>query len=329
MIHLRPRSLRPRHFALLPFGLLLCCLGGELQAQTVTDIDGNVYTTVTIDGRVWMAENLATSHYQDGTAIPLVSNATSWFNQLTLGARCFFFNDSALVAPDYGTLYNWNAVNDARNVCPTGWHVPSDAEWNAMTTFLDPTVDPNWAGGTGTGTDIGNQLKEAGQAHWDVGNGGTNSSGFTARGAGYRTSAGAFNYLTAFTYFWTSTYGQQGKAWIRSLNFNDPTIHRFIVDRLYGASVRCIQDISTTVPEGPTPTGLKVYPNPATEAVQLAGLPPGAAQLRITDATGRVVRSVAVNGPTDRLHVEDLAPGVYLLTVGSVEGRSQAWLTVE
>ena len=291
-------------------------------AQTVTDIDGNVYNTVTINGQEWMAENLATSRYQDGTPIPLVTSNTTWFNQISGGARCFFWNDSALVASDYGTLYNWNVVNNSVNVCPTGWHVPSDAEWSAMTIFLDPTVSPN-AGfnGPGTGTDIATQLKEVGEAHWDVGNAGTNSSGFTARGAGYRRPDGTFVYLNSFAYFWTSSYGQQSKAWIRSVNFNDPTISRFILDRLNGASIRCMADITTGLQEVPVDDELQFFPNPAYSTVEITGLPEGLIDLVITDAAGKQVRRLQVLGTTHRISVEDLVPGIYVLsaTMGSTE----------
>jgi uncharacterized protein (TIGR02145 family) len=323
------RTLFQRSSTLLQLGssILFCT---ATQAQTVTDIDGNVYNTVTINGREWMAENLATSRYQDGTAIPLVSNNTTWFNQISGGARCFFWNDSALVAPDYGTLYNWNVVNDTRNVCPTGWHVPSDMEWSDMTIFLDPTVSPNaGAVGPGTGTDIGTQLKEEGEAHWDVGNTGTNSSGFTARGAGYRRSNGTFEYLTAFAYFWTSTYGEQSKAWIRSVNFNDPTIARFILDRLYGASIRCVADLSTGEKEIPDDDGLQLFPNPANGMVGITGLPEGLMDIVITDASGKQVQQQQLSG-TDRLiSVTDLAPGIYVLSATTVSGEWHARLKVE
>ncbi|MEO8066646.1 MAG: FISUMP domain-containing protein [Flavobacteriales bacterium] len=317
-----------RNPSLSLIGLCMFTAFGAAKAQTVTDIDGNVYNTVTINGQVWMQENLATSRYQDGTPIPLVSNATTWFNIIASGGRCFYDNDSAANAPDYGTLYNWNVVTNPLNVCPMGWHVPTDAEWNAMTVFLDPTVDPNWSGTTGTGTDIADQLKEVGTAHWDLA-GGTNSSGFTARGAGYRTSIGDYDYLLSFTHFWTSTYGQQGMAWIRSLNFNDPTIVRMRVDRLYGASIRCVQDISTSVPDNGLDEGLQLFPNPATDVVQLGGLPHGPVDLVITDAAGRQVRSERLSANTRRVSVAGLVPGVYLLSATTATGEQRAWLRVE
>ncbi len=300
------------------------------RAQTVTDIDGNVYNTVTINGRVWMSENLATSRYQDGTPINLVSNNTTWNNQISSGARCFFWNDSALVAADYGTLYNWNVVNNPLNVCPQGWHVPSDAEYNEMTIFLDPTVSPNaGAVGPGTGTDIGTQLKEAGETHWDFGNTGTNSSGFTARGSGYRRPDGTFVYLNSFAYFWTSTYGQQSKAWIRSVNFNDPTIARFILDRVNGASIRCVADISTGDEEGSYDEMLRFFPNPASGDVVIAGLPAGIVDLVISDATGKQVRRQQLNLADRKISVTDLAQGMYVLAATTCCGKWHGRLWVE
>jgi uncharacterized protein (TIGR02145 family) len=90
--------------------------------QTVTDIDGNVYQTVTIGNQIWMAENLKVTHYRNGDEIPNVTVQEDWKN-LTTGAYCNYNNVAV-----YGRLYNWLAVNDNRNIAPAGWHVPSDAE---------------------------------------------------------------------------------------------------------------------------------------------------------------------------------------------------------
>src|SRR5665648_943598 len=101
---------------------------------TVTDIDGNVYKTVTIGTQVWMAENLKTTKYRNGDPIPNITDATAWTN-LTTGAYCNNNND-ANYATTYGRLYNWYAVNDIRNIAPAGWHIPTKAEWTTLTTYL-------------------------------------------------------------------------------------------------------------------------------------------------------------------------------------------------
>lgn len=142
---------------------------------TMTDQDGNMYKTVTIGTQTWMAENLRTSKYQDGTAIPNVIDNTAWI-ALTTGAYCNYNNtESTDTIATYGRLYNWYAATDSRNIAPVGWHVPTDAEWTTLTTYL---------GGV---TVAGSKMKETGTTHWISPNtGATNESGFTALPSGVR-----------------------------------------------------------------------------------------------------------------------------------------------
>ncbi|MFZ3064200.1 MAG: fibrobacter succinogenes major paralogous domain-containing protein, partial [Nitrospirota bacterium] len=131
---------------------------------TVTDIDGNVYNTVTIGAQVWMKENLKATKYRNSEDIPTtiadISGETSPKYQWAYGGN---INNAAV----YGRLYTWYAATDSRGLCPTGWHVPTNAEWTTLTDYL--------------GTDPGGKMKEAGTAHWTTPNtGADNSSGFTA-----------------------------------------------------------------------------------------------------------------------------------------------------
>lgn len=159
---------------------------------TVTDSDGNVYNTVTIGTQVWMAENLRTTKYKDNTAIPLVTDNTAWTNLSTPG-YCWYNNDAATNKSTYGALYNWYTVNTGK-LCPTGWHVPTDAEWSTLTTCL---------GGVGV---AGGKLKEAGTSHWMSPNvGATNETGFTALPSGYRYAGGTFEYNGLGGWWWSST----------------------------------------------------------------------------------------------------------------------------
>lgn len=115
---------------------------------TITDADGNTYNTIWINGRQWMKENLKTTKYNNGTNIPNVTDNGTWAG-LSTPAYCWYNNDIAN-KPNYGALYNWYAVNTG-NLCPTGWHVPTDAEWYAMENYVDPTInDPNATGWRGT-----------------------------------------------------------------------------------------------------------------------------------------------------------------------------------
>jgi len=116
---------------------LLTCLAfltNRNQAQTVTDIDGNLYNTVTIGTQVWLEENLKVTYYNNGDEIPNVSSNTTWLS-LSTGAYCNYENNTSY-APIYGRLYNWFAVNDSRGICPTEWHIATDEEWTVLTDLL-------------------------------------------------------------------------------------------------------------------------------------------------------------------------------------------------
>lgn len=196
---------------------------------TVTDIDGNVYHTVTIGAQIWMVENLKTTKYRDGSVIPAVSDSATWRN-LSTGA---YSNNSVDVSNSatYGRLYNWYAVNDNRKLAPVGWHVASDTEWTTLTTY------------TG-GTSSGGKLKETGITHWLTPNtGATNETGFTALAGGQRSDTGAnLNSIGKYGYWWTSTESGTDIAWPRGLSYNDTGVGRFSYHKPYGMSVRCIKD---------------------------------------------------------------------------------------
>jgi len=210
-------------------------------SSTVTDIDGNVYQTVTIGTQTWMAENLRVTHYRNGNPIPNVTDGTTW-SGLSTGACCDFINDPLNVAT-YGRLYNWYAVDDSSNIAPEGWHVPSDEELKQLEMYLGMSQaeadDLYWRG-----LDEGGKLKEVGTTHWMHPNSGaTNESGFTALGAGYRSDNGSF--LAAYgaaTYFWSSTEGSSDNAWSRCLDYNRSDVRRQENSERSGFSVRCVRD---------------------------------------------------------------------------------------
>ena len=196
---------------------------------TVTDIDGNVYQTVKIGDQWWMAENLKVTHYRNGAAIPLVTSDDDWYNLLT-GARCAYDNDQSEVAT-YGYLYNWYAVNDSRNIAPTGWHVPTDAEWSTLVTYL---------GGDNV---AGEKMKEIGTNHWlSPITGATNESGFAALPGGYRNSNGSFRPLGYGATFWSSTEYDSDTAWYRRLHYTAASVNRTNNNKRDGFSVRLVRD---------------------------------------------------------------------------------------
>jgi uncharacterized protein (TIGR02145 family) len=209
-------------------------------ASTVSDIDGNIYQTVTIGTQVWMAENLKVTHYRNGAPIPNVTDGGTW-SGLTTGAYCNYNNDVGYVAT-YGQLYNWYAVADIRNLAPAGWHVPTDAEWKELEMYLGMSQAQADAVGY-RGTDEGGKLKEAGTTHWLPPNtGATNESGFTALPGGYRYIDGSFGYgVGATALFWSSTEFNSSVAWYRYLN-SGSQVYRNYPNKQAGFSVRCVKD---------------------------------------------------------------------------------------
>ena len=199
----------------------------------ITDADGNSYKTVTIGTQTWMAENLKVSKYSDGTTIPNITDNTQWQNNTT-GAWSHYNNDVANNAK-YGKLYNWYAVspttNGNKNVCPTGWHVPTDAEWSVLTNYL---------GGEGV---AGGKMKEVGTTSWKSSNiEVTNESLFTALPGGYRTYGGGFVYFGNVGRWWSSSDDGMVYAWYRVLDGESVDARRGDTNKDYGLSVRCLKD---------------------------------------------------------------------------------------
>jgi uncharacterized protein (TIGR02145 family) len=208
---------------------------------SVTDVDGNMYYTVTIGSQVWMAENLRVTHYRNGDSIPNVSDASPWTNLIT-GAYCNYNNDGDNVAT-YGRLYNWYAVGDSRNIAPVGWHVASDSDWISMEKTLGMSQSEAEASGWRGGNE-GCKLKETGTAHWLAPNdSATNESGFSALPGGSRKyDDGTFPQIGSSAGFWTSTEATGAIAWGRSLYYFYLNIGRSGSYKAYGHAVRCVKD---------------------------------------------------------------------------------------
>jgi len=191
-----------------------------------------------------MQENLKATHYRDGSAIPNVTDSATWVN-LTTGAYCNFHNDTA-EGEFYGRLYNWYAIADTRNICPVGWHIASNAEWNIMEIFLDPTVDTTaWMG---RGRKIGRILKEGCDTRWQYYDTtyGWNCAGFTALCANFRSNTGGWSLAPNNNHddaFWTSTSYSNTTAWGLSLRWCFADIYVMpLIHKRSGQSVRCIKD---------------------------------------------------------------------------------------
>ena len=234
----------------LPFTTLFGC-----GISTVQDYDGNVYNTVQIGRQCWTKENLKTTHYMNGTAIPP-------------GNRYNPNNDAANVAT-YGYLYNWPAVmngdassnaipSGVQGICPTGWHVPSDAEWKQMEMAVGMSQSDadatGWRGSIAARLcgNMGWQSSSTADAAGNISATGRNSSGFSALPAG--NYSGSYDNFGANARFWSATENSNIHAWLRYLGFNYAGVHRAYTNKGYGYSVRCVHDMPVSLGELPIVT---------------------------------------------------------------------------
>lgn len=203
----------------------------------VTDIDGNTYQTIIINGQEWMAENLRTSNYTNGDPIPNVTDNTQWGN-LTSGAWAHYNNDSQYENP-YGKLYNWYTVADPRNVCPTGWHVPTDSEYTLLTDYL--------GGELVAGTKMKNTSGWYTNGIGNNGNG-TNESGFSGLPGGFR-----IYYFEPDGYdgrWWSSTeYNTGVEVYYRGLSWAQSDLIMLTSFENNGYSVRCLNNSTLSINE--------------------------------------------------------------------------------
>jgi uncharacterized protein (TIGR02145 family) len=209
--------------------------------------NGYTYTTVGIGNQCWMAENLRTSKYSDGTDIPDETFNNNGWGNLTTGARTEYQDVIGYVS-DYGYLYNWYAAKgiitdggtSTNNICPTGWHVPTDSDWNKLIKSIDSDADTT--GTTTQSTSAGGKMKSSSSLWNSPNTAADNSSGFSALPGGYR-DIGSFSDIRNFAFFWSATEDGNSYAWLRSLESNYGSVGR---DNFYtksvGASVRCLKD---------------------------------------------------------------------------------------
>ena len=200
-------------------------------------------------------------------------------------------NDSVANANVYGVLYNWSAITDNRKICPLGYHVPGNSEWNAMEKYLDASVDT--LTGIWTGTYIGGILKEAGTSHWLTPNtGATDSVGFTALPGGYRDEMGNYQVFYSAGDWWTNTLTTDTNfAFGRGLDFSSAQILRNPGLSLSGGfSVRCICDsLALTINENSKDNQMNIFPNPALDKITIQIADKQNLNLFIYNVTGQLV----------------------------------------
>ena len=205
----------------------------------MASMDGYNYGLTTIGDQCWFAENLRTTLYADGTAIPELTDHTEWAATST-GARCDYNNVPFPNVATYGRLYNWHAATDASGLCPSGWHVPTDGEWTGLEDYI---TSQGFDGTEGTA------LKST--SGWSSGNG-TDDFGFAALPGGRRNN-GDFNSFTGIGSIgrWWSSSPDGSDAWSRNMNQN-PGISRGSTDPGKGFSIRCLRNADHIESQGCT-----------------------------------------------------------------------------
>jgi uncharacterized protein (TIGR02145 family) len=221
-----------QHKKLYLFIVLLFCIGlTRIQGQTIRDIDGNVYKTVIIGKQVWMAENLKTTKYHNGDTIRTTTPVTLDITGESMPKYHWAYAGEERNVDTYGRLYTWYAATDDRNVCPTGWHVPSDNDWSMLTSYL---AGESVAGG---------KLKETGVTHWKSPNtGATNQSGFTALPGGYRYGNGTFFDIGGTGNWWSSTEMSANNAWCYTIYNYHTSVYKHTGRKTTDLAVRCVED---------------------------------------------------------------------------------------
>jgi uncharacterized protein (TIGR02145 family) len=286
-------------FAFLPF---------VNQSQTVADYDGNIYDTVVIGPHSWLKQNLRVTHYNDGTPIPNVTDSAQWEN-LATGARCYYQNDSLAIDSVYGPLYNWYAANNSVNICPSGWHVSSNAEWQETEAYL------------GSLYIAGGKMKESGNLHWLSPNtGATNSTGYTGLPGGARLPASGYQFLHENGVWWTSTTYNPASAWGVYMYYLSPGTEHDPWPKKAGLSIRCIKDVETGLKEDDPGNSIRIYPNPATSMITVENPSVQNTDFIIYDLVGKPVLQKKL---TKNKTVEDISSfpsGVYFIIINTEKG---------
>ncbi len=341
-----------RIILILSTTLLLFNIIKTQETGTVTDIDGNVYQTVKIGEQWWTAENLRTTKYRNGDAIPTNLDNTQWENT-TSGAYAIYphtevdgISSDEEMIDAYGKLYNWYAVIDSRGLCPEGWIVPDDDEWNRLGIYLGLSLEEaekfGWRGNDEGGKMKSTRVEADPHPRWNSPNtGATNESGFKGLPGGRRAATGSFSLLEDFGEWWSTTEYDERYSWYHLLTNDRSSAGRGIALKPIGFSVRCISKNATsshrTINDVPVEFVLKQnYPNPFNSSTIIKyGLPEKSyIQLEVYDRLGRLVIRLANEYKEAGYHevtfdASHLPSGVYIyrLQTGEyVESRKMLYL---
>jgi uncharacterized protein (TIGR02145 family) len=294
---------------LLLAGLLFLLSG--IRAQTIMDYDGNVYDTVVIGTQVWLKQNLRTTHFNDGTYIPVVTDSTEWTN-IESGARCYYDNDSTSYDTLYGALYNGYVVMQDVNICPVGWHISTNEEWEEVESFLG-------------GVDIaGGKMKEIGTAHWTPpNNGATNSSGFNGLPGGMRDLLNNYVCLGENGLWWTATSYNESAKWTTYLYYLSEAVDHNPAPKNYGLSIRCVKDLVSGFVDFGMDHDVILFPNPATDRITIDYAGSGDLNVWLMNMAGLCVMHCMLNKASNEIDIESLSKGVYIIEISGADWTSK------
>ena len=303
---------------------LTCCIN-IAKAQTVTDIDGNVYNTITIGIQTWMLENLKVTHYNNNDPIPTTSTPTLDINHENSPKYQWAYDGTEQYVETFGRLYTWYAATDSRELCPEGWHLPSDGEWiilrdylanhgygyNGMMYFIAKSMATTtlWLTDTLPGA-VGYDLES------------NNSSGFSGVPSGMRNSV--YNYFTNLywgAHWWASTLDTtQTKAWRHGLFKRYGYMLREPHLLHNGFSVRCVKDQSTQTNDGGPKLQIKLYPNPVVEILYV-DIDTDHTTMQIFNLAGQTLIDRKLINGANEVDVSKLSAGMYTLRVTGDESE--------
>ena len=203
------------------------------QEQTfMTEKEAVVFSgSGSIGSQVWQTKNLNVDRFRNGDPIPEAKTKEAWVaaGENRKPAWCYYENNASN-GSIYGKIYNCYAATDSRGICPSGWHLPSDKEWTALTNYLGKNV-------------AGGKMKSIGNIYWQATNeGATNESGFFALPGGYRDNNGSFYSIRYEAFFWSATVVGGSSAWSRTLYSGTSFVAATTANKSSGASVRCLRD---------------------------------------------------------------------------------------
>jgi uncharacterized protein (TIGR02145 family) len=279
-------------------------LATTMSAQTVTDIDGNVYNTVTIGSQTWMKENLKTTRFNNSSVIP---TTTASAMTSTTSLYQWAYNDDTSNINKYGLLYTWFTISCNQNVCPVGWHVPDNTEWQTLTNFL------------GGDSIAGGKMKEAGILHWlNTNSGVNNSSGFTGLPGGFRGNPAGFRNLGLTGNFWSTTpFGTSAfqRGYCYALFSDHNQFLESVAVANCGMSVRCIQNVSNGIKTTSTKDALKLFPVPAANTITLEFETSVKRTCFIYDSEGKLVLEKTLAFLVNIIDIHSFQKGTYMVRV--------------